>query len=160
MGAPKHKIKAHMDGPGFAAWLKRTREARGEYVRELAKRSGIGATRLTQLEQGHLPESYAPSVNLFVRLAAALEVELTYVLHKAGYPTGVAGVNMDRLHRIELLMEQLANVEPTIRSAIVEAHDALSARTPYYPEPILDKLRRALVELDLTTERIREGRKT
>jgi transcriptional regulator with XRE-family HTH domain len=147
-----------MDTKGFGSWLRRTRESRGLELKELAAACDIRVGTLGELELDNRRNPGIPGIEIFARIARGLDLELSYVLHKAGFDLGAGGVNLDRLHRIEMLMEMLDQEAPMIRRAIAEGMDQLDGGGTGRDETI-NRLGRALGALDLVTERVREGRR-
>jgi transcriptional regulator with XRE-family HTH domain len=154
MSFAKDQMLTALDPEGFGSWLRRSREARGLEKKELAVLTQIRPGTLTEVEMGRLTP--ASGVELFARIAHGLGLELAYVLHKAGYDVGKGAVNMARLERVEMIIEDLDVRTPDIRRAMAEAMDRLDA---VGDDSTANELGRALGALDLVTERIREGRK-
>lgn len=153
------------DAETFASWLRRSREARGWNQTEFSERAGITRGTIRVFEKGE-HKGGLPTVEIFERLAAGLELDLGFVLHKAGYNVGTDGVNMERLQRLEDTMRILDEAEPALRETLAEALHRIDSTPPagaVEEERILrlgDKLGRALGVLDLVTTRLRAGRST
>jgi transcriptional regulator with XRE-family HTH domain len=136
----------------FGKWLRGTRESHRLSKDELVRRSGVSKTTVTELENGHFRHPL-PSLDTFLGISRGLDVELGYVLHKAGLPVGL-GVNMERLEHVEQTMELLDVAEHEIRKAMAEAIERFGG-----PVPAARDLAQALAAFDLVVERLRAGRK-
>jgi transcriptional regulator with XRE-family HTH domain len=80
------------DGPRFARWLRRWKEAESLEWGQIAERSGLNASTVLNLANG-APQAGArrrgqtvidPRVSTLARLAQGLGLELAYVLERAG----------------------------------------------------------------------------
>lgn len=80
------------DGPRFARWLRRWKDAEELEWEELAAKSGLSTSSWQQAARGTVlgrgsdtsPRSTDPSINTVVRMAHGLGLELTYVVRQAG----------------------------------------------------------------------------
>jgi transcriptional regulator with XRE-family HTH domain len=144
-----------LESRSFGTWLKRSREARRLGSKELAEKCGLARGVITELEQGTLRPNRA--IDVYVRVAKGLELELGFVLYKAGFDMGESGLNMERLQRTEEIIELLGTNESRIRRAIAEGMEGFNIQGNY---PLAERLGDALGKFDLVTERLREGRQT
>lgn len=84
------------DGPAFARWLRRWKEAEGLGWRDIAERSGIAIGTIQLLARGKPPKialargqtEISPGINTLARLADGLGLDLSYVLSKGGIAPG------------------------------------------------------------------------
>lgn len=83
---------SEFDGPRFARWLRRWREAEGLEIKDIAARGDLSASTVQLFASGEPPSAgrkrgqtaIDPRVNSLSRLAKGLDLELSYVLTKAG----------------------------------------------------------------------------
>jgi transcriptional regulator with XRE-family HTH domain len=77
----------------FGHWLRRYRRSRGWTQAQVAERGGLPKSILPYMEAGHRTDRPnwklgSSSIDTFMRLAKGLELDLGYVLEKAGYDLG------------------------------------------------------------------------
>lgn len=149
----------------FGNWLRRVRESKKMTVTEVARKGGIGRStyegfeRANRRSRGTTGTGVASIENTpagqFVALAEGLDLELGYVLHKAGFALDAGGTNMDRLMRVEGIIDVLDAREHGLRAALAEAIDRLDT---VGDTETAKRLAVELAGLDLVTTRLREGR--
>lgn len=143
--------------PEFGAWLKRVRASKKLLQREVAERAGVNTNTYTNLENSLVERVGTPSVAVFERVAHALDLDLGYVLHKAGFDIGAAGVNLTRLAKVESILETLAAGQHEIRKGLAGAmHAAEQQPTLFDHDQVVAEMGRALAAFDLITERLHE----
>lgn len=80
------------DGPKFAAWLHRWKDAHNLQWEAVAAKAGVHYSTVQQLARG-VPQAHArgrgqtqinPSINTLAALAQGLELDLDYVLEQGG----------------------------------------------------------------------------
>jgi transcriptional regulator with XRE-family HTH domain len=82
------------DGPAFASWLRRWKEAEGLEWGQIADRSGLNVTTVQQIGRGQVrvpgnnPGQTNPGISTLARLARGLGLDLAYVLAKGGLVVG------------------------------------------------------------------------
>lgn len=92
MGAPQGK--SEFDVELFGRWLNRYREAEGLQIPQIARPAGLSDSTVQALVLGRSPSGrhgssrgYDPSITTLVRLARGLDLDLGYVLARAGVET-------------------------------------------------------------------------
>ena len=68
----------------FGAWLRRQREDRGYGIDRAARIAGVAATTLRRIEMGDVP-----SIEVARQIARGLELDLSEVFRRVGYPLGL-----------------------------------------------------------------------
>ena len=68
----------------FGAWLRRQREERGFGIDRAARVAGVAATTLRRIEMGDVP-----SIDVARQIARGLELDLSEVFRRVGYPLGL-----------------------------------------------------------------------
>jgi transcriptional regulator with XRE-family HTH domain len=140
--------------PDFGPWLRRTREGMRVSVKEFAERAGLNTGTITNFEKGHRLTG-AFTVEVFEQLAMALEVDLAYMLFKAGYKLGPDGIDAARLKRMEVVAGDFAEHAPDLRLALANAIGEAERRDN---KRLQLELGRGLAALDRMAERLsREG---
>jgi transcriptional regulator with XRE-family HTH domain len=101
------------NGPSFAAWLRRWKDAEGLAWADIAERGGLSMSTLAGIAAGDPPAAARrrgqteinPGVNALARIAYALGLELSYVLAKGGLTPryGDRWANFTREERAALL---------------------------------------------------------
>lgn len=85
--APDDPSLPRFDGPRFASWLRRYRDAERLEWTTIAQRSGIHYSTLMSLVRGQVQgsqHSTDPSATTLARLAHGLGLDFTYIAAKAG----------------------------------------------------------------------------
>jgi transcriptional regulator with XRE-family HTH domain len=151
--APKSTLS-----PEFGTWLRRARMGLPQNLLEFASAAELSPGTVRDLELGHRLTGVF-SIEVFVRIANTLGMELGYVLHKAGFDIGRDGIDLGRLNRIEQAVEALIRNEGDLRLALSEALAEVDVPGPTNPrrEELIGELGRGLAALDRTVERLRHG---
>ena len=68
----------------FGTWLRRQREDRGYGIDRAARIAGVAATTLRRIEMGDVP-----SIDVARQIARGLELDLSEVFRRVGYPLGL-----------------------------------------------------------------------
>ena len=68
----------------FGAWLRRQREDRGYGIDRASRIAGVAATTLRRIEMGDVP-----SIEVARQIARGLELDLSEVFRRVGYPLGL-----------------------------------------------------------------------
>lgn len=137
--------------PDFGPWLRRARESLHMTVKEFAERADLSTSTVTNFESGSRMAG-AIAVELFVRFSRALNMDLGYVLYKAGFDIGPDGVNLSKLRRVEMVAEDFAKHEWPLRFALAEAIGEFDRRGD---DRMILELSRGLAALDRMSERLR-----
>lgn len=152
------KMPSSRIAPEFGDWLRRARLGIPLNLVEFAKACELNVGTVRDLELTRREEA-AFSLEVFVRVAKGLNMDLAYVLHRAGFDVGAGGIKVSRLSAIEGALELFVEHEHTMRSAMAEAMAAVdrpNAREDV--DRLISDLGRGLGALDLVIERlIREG---
>lgn len=150
--APKTQL-----APGFAPWVERWLKTRGLSRSAFAKASGIQPDTFTKLLRD---AELRVDVQTFVALARGMNLELSYVLHKAGFDIGADGVNMPRLQRAESIVAAYGEIYDETRYALAETAILLNADdesdiSPLVPRDVQEHVTRALTKLEVVTARLK-----
>lgn len=148
---PSKRGKASIQSPlapDFGPWLRRARESLHMTVKEFADRADLSTSTVTNFESGNRMAG-AIAVEMFVRFSRALNMDLGYVLYKAGFDIGPDGVSLSKLRRIEMVAEDFAEHVSPLRSALAEA---IGERED---DRIMLELSRGLAALDRMSECLR-----
>lgn len=149
--APKSDIS-----PTFAPWVERYMRAHGLSKAKLADMAHIHVQTLSRLLQGG---SVRVEIQTFVGLAEAMNIELAFLLHKAGFDIGADGINVPRLERVEAVANAFSEIQDDCRSAMVEAAHLLDGRESNLPDGSIADVRERVIEavakFDLATSRLR-----
>lgn len=137
--------------PGFGPWLKRVRQSKKLKQDDVCERAGLGRTTITAWENSRVN---FPTVDAMARLAVGYDLDLGYLMHKAGFDIGASGLDLVRLRRIEKVFEVLDAGAPVIRRALAESYQAVPMTEE--TQQHLHRIGEALASLDLVTERLRE----
>lgn len=104
--------------PDFGDWLRRAREAKGFTLTSFARAIDMHSDSYRSFERGEPAAYYLGS---FIRIAKGLDIELGYLLHKAGFDIGRDGINTARLKRAESVTDAIEHITGTLRAALSEA---------------------------------------
>lgn len=142
--------------PGFAEWFQRARLNLGLTKDEMAKRAHLSPDTISEFEKGE--KTGKPiMIGTFVGIADAFNMDLAYVLTKAGVRLGTSGVNIARLNRVEAAADAFARAETQTRRTLAEAMFALEHREDLTDEEVarlVGQLGRSLGHVDLLAERL------
>lgn len=156
------RVEPQQLNPEFAGWIKRTRDARGLSTKDLADKAGLSTGVVQGLLNGEA--SALTPVHTYQRLALGLDLDLSYVMHRAGFDIGPGGINMQRLERVEAVVDRLDKAEPALRRALAEGAEALAHPPDAHvlggasSAAIRQLLVEGLAHLDLITERLKEAK--
>jgi transcriptional regulator with XRE-family HTH domain len=139
--------------PEFGKWLRSTRESMRLTVKDFAERAGMTAGTITNFEKGHRSEGVF-SVDVFRQLAEALNMDLGYVLYKAGYDLGPDGINLAALKRVEAVADDFAEYASDLRIALADAIGEFD-KPGNGDDGMIIELARGLAALDRLSERLR-----
>jgi transcriptional regulator with XRE-family HTH domain len=145
MSATKHDLD-----PEFGNWLRRARMGLKMNLREFAKVCGLSQSTVTSFELSRRLEG-AFYIDLFVRLADGLNMDLGHVLQRAGFDLGLDGAKLATLRRVEDAVEVFMEHEESVRRALAEAAQISDV---VYTDDIV----RGLAAFDLVVERMRRER--
>lgn len=138
----------------FPEWLERTRLGLGLNAQALADKAKLHRGVVARMERGEYSDS---ALSVYVRLADALEVELGYLLYRAGFDVNREGIDLARVQRIETVTSVFEDILVTVRSALAEAHHLLDGTT-ILPAPPVDQattnIAAALAVLDAADVRL------
>jgi transcriptional regulator with XRE-family HTH domain len=87
MSATHHKQETDSKPEAFGRWVRRYRTSRGWTVREVGDRGGLSHSNVTWIELGAQTLD-ARAILTYVHLSKGLELDLGYVLERAGYDLG------------------------------------------------------------------------
>lgn len=152
------KMPSSRIDPEFGDWLRRARLGIPLNLVEFSKSCELNVGTVRDLELTRREEA-AFSLEVFVRIAKGLNMDLAYVLHRAGFDVGADGIKVSRLSAIEGALEVFVEHEHTMRSAVAEAMAFVDGSDkPMWAGRsvvgLISDLGRALGALDLVTERL------
>jgi transcriptional regulator with XRE-family HTH domain len=141
--------------PTFGPWAQKLLDQQGWTKIKAAEMAGIHQDTLRRLFKGG-PMNV--EISVFEGLAKALNMDLGFVLHKAGFEIDPDGVKMERVQRVQSVADTYGEVESICRSALAECAALLGEETPLDPINVSNaviEVHGALLALDLAVSRLR-----